>query len=318
MTPETPLVVIRCATYNQAAYIRQCLDGFVMQRTDFAFVAIVHDDCSTDGTDDIVREYAQRYPNIIKPIFETENQYSKGDGSLSRIMNQACNNTGAKYMAMCEGDDYWTDPLKLQKQVDFLENHPEYELVFTNRNILKNGEIKPSYHPMREYSSIDILSGFIPGFQTLLLKIDNEKRALISKYNGKINGDILIPYIYSTFHPIYCLPDITATYRYSGYGVHSSLKKQQLFETSIRHFFIFHEQFNFPANNVLYRLHARLLFEYCWSDLYQLNTKSLISGVKYIHNIYKDSPCKSLKILPNFIHVLCKQVFGIIKYKIRR
>ena len=115
MTPTTPLVAIRCITYNQAAYIRQCLDGFVMQRTDFAFVAIVHDDCSTDGTDDIVREYAQRYPHIIKPIFETENQYSKGDGSLSRIMTQACNNTGAKYIAMCEGDDYWTDPLKLQK-----------------------------------------------------------------------------------------------------------------------------------------------------------------------------------------------------------
>ena len=126
MSSPTPLVAIRCITYNHAPYIRQCLDGFVMQRTDFAFVAIVHDDCSTDGTDDIVREYAQRYPNIIKPIFETENQYSKGDGSLSRIMTQACNNTSAKYIAMCEGDDYWTDPLKLQKQVDFLENHPEY------------------------------------------------------------------------------------------------------------------------------------------------------------------------------------------------
>lgn len=125
MTSQTPLVAIKCITYNQAPYIRQCLDGFIMQRTDFPFVAIVHDDCSTDGTDVIVREYAQRYPNIIKPIFETENQYSKGDGSLSRIMTQACNNTGAKYIAMCEGDDYWTDPLKLQKQVDFLENHPE-------------------------------------------------------------------------------------------------------------------------------------------------------------------------------------------------
>ena len=130
MKSPTPLVAIHCITYNHAAYIRQCLDGFVMQRTDFAFVAIVHDDCSTDGTDNIVREYAQRYPHIIKPIFETENQYSKGDGSLSRIMTQACNNTGAKYIAMCEGDDYWTDPLKLQKQVDFLEKHPECSLCY--------------------------------------------------------------------------------------------------------------------------------------------------------------------------------------------
>ena len=96
MTTQKPLVAIRCITYNQAPYIRQCLDGFIMQRTDFPFVAIVHDDCSTDGTDAIVREYAERYPDIIKPIFETENQYSKRDGSLSKIMTNACNETGAK------------------------------------------------------------------------------------------------------------------------------------------------------------------------------------------------------------------------------
>ena len=80
-------VTIRCITYNQKDYIRQCLDGFVMQRTNFRFEAIVHDDASTDGTAEIVREYAEKYPDIVKPIFETENQYSKHDGSLGRIMN---------------------------------------------------------------------------------------------------------------------------------------------------------------------------------------------------------------------------------------
>lgn len=115
-----PLVSIRCLTYNHAPYIRQCLDGFVMQKTNFKFEAIVHDDASTDGTADIVREYATKYPDIIKPILETENQYSKHDGSLKRIMNAAIS-PSAKYIAMCEGDDYWTDPYKLQKQVDFLE-----------------------------------------------------------------------------------------------------------------------------------------------------------------------------------------------------
>lgn len=122
-----PLVSIRCCTYNHAPYIRQCLDGFVMQKTNFKFEAIVHDDASTDGTADIVREYASKYPDIIKPIYETENQYSKQDGSLSRIMNAAVS-PSAKYIALCEGDDYWTDPYKLQKQVDFLETNPEYSL----------------------------------------------------------------------------------------------------------------------------------------------------------------------------------------------
>ena len=158
-------VTIRCITYNQKDYIRQCLDGFVMQRTNFRFEAIVHDDASTDGTAEIVREYAEKYPDIIKPIFETENQYSKHDGSLGRIMNA---NTRGKYVAICEGDDYWTDPLKLQKQADFLDANPQCSLTYhacknvfstpCKVNILCGESVKESY------SYIDILS-FYP-FQT--------------------------------------------------------------------------------------------------------------------------------------------------------
>ena len=158
-------VTVRCITYNQKDYIRQCLDGFVMQRTNFRFEAIVHDDASTDGTDEIVREYAEKYPDIIKPILETENQYSKHDGSLGRIMNA---NTRGKYVAICEGDDYWTDPLKLQKQADFLDANPQCSLTYhacknvfstpCKVNILYGECVKESY------SDIDILS--IYPFQT--------------------------------------------------------------------------------------------------------------------------------------------------------
>lgn len=126
------MVTIRCVAYNHEPYIRECLEGFVMQKTNFRFEAIVHDDASTDGTANIIREYAEKYPDIIKPIFETENQYSKRDGSLRRIMNS---HMKGKYIAMCEGDDYWIDPYKLQKQVDYLEKHAEYGLVF---GVVKN------------------------------------------------------------------------------------------------------------------------------------------------------------------------------------
>ena len=119
------LVSIQCLVYNHEPYLRQCLDGFVMQKTNFKFEAIVHDDVSTDGSAAIIHEYAEKYPDIIKPIFETENQYSKKDGSLMKIMNSACK---GKYIALCEGDDYWIDPLKLQKQVDFLEKNLEYTM----------------------------------------------------------------------------------------------------------------------------------------------------------------------------------------------
>lgn len=126
---SNPLMVsIRCIAYNQEAYIRQCLDGFVMQKTNFRFEAIVHDDASTDGTADIIKEYAAKYPDIIKPILESENQYSKGGNILYNIME---NHLYGKYVCICEGDDYWTDPNKLQKQVDYLESHPDCVLVHT-------------------------------------------------------------------------------------------------------------------------------------------------------------------------------------------
>lgn len=133
-----PLVVIHCITYNHEQYICDALDGFVMQKTDFPFVAIVHDDASTDNTAEIIKDYAEKYPDIIFPIFETENQYSKKNGSLTLIMNTACQATGAKYIAMCEGDDYWTDPLKLKKQVAFLEKNLEYSMCFHKVKVLEN------------------------------------------------------------------------------------------------------------------------------------------------------------------------------------
>lgn len=123
---EKVKVLIRCCTYNHEKYIAQALDGFVMQQTNFKFVAIVHDDASTDRTAEIVNEYAEKYPDIIKPIFETENLYSKHDGSLRKVMDDACLQYEPLYIAVCEGDDYWTDPYKLQKQVDFLDTHPDF------------------------------------------------------------------------------------------------------------------------------------------------------------------------------------------------
>lgn len=124
MSNNIPLVSICSITYNHAPYIRQCLDGFLMQKTNFKYEIIIHDDASTDGTTEIIKEYAEKYPDLILPIFQTENQYSKGvRGIYAKFVYPRAK---GKYIALCEGDDYWTDPLKLQKQVDFLEANPEY------------------------------------------------------------------------------------------------------------------------------------------------------------------------------------------------
>lgn len=149
MKQEEPiLVAIHCLVYNHEPYLRDCFEGFVMQKTNFRFVAIVHEDCSMDNSAEIIREYAEKYPDIIKPIYETENQYSKHDGSLGRIMNAAIDATGAKYIAMCEGDDYWTDPYKLQKQVDILEADESLMLCCTACSVVdSHSTILASVHP---------------------------------------------------------------------------------------------------------------------------------------------------------------------------
>ena len=126
---KNPTVTVWCLTYNQKEFIKDALDGFVMQKTSFPFEVIVHDDASTDGTTNIVNEYAKKYPEIIKPMIETENQWQKGGlKHIISIMNEK--HRRGKYIAFCEGDDYWTDSLKLQRQVDFLEGHSEYSMCF--------------------------------------------------------------------------------------------------------------------------------------------------------------------------------------------
>ena len=123
------MVTIHCLVYNHEKYLRQCLDGFVNQKTNFKYKAVVHDDASTDRSAEIIREYSMRYPTIIEPIIETENLYTKGFAKLAAVMDEAC--TKGRYIAFCEGDDYWSDPYKLQKQFDYMENHPECSLLHT-------------------------------------------------------------------------------------------------------------------------------------------------------------------------------------------
>lgn len=125
---------IACITYNHAPYIRQCLDGFIMQQTDFDYEIVIHDDASTDGTKDIVLEYCSKYPNLFRPILQKQNRYKEGKGIFARFVFPECR---GKYIAMCEGDDYWTDPLKLQKQVDYLENNPDCVLTCHQYKILQ-------------------------------------------------------------------------------------------------------------------------------------------------------------------------------------
>jgi glycosyltransferase involved in cell wall biosynthesis len=133
------MVSIACITYNHERYIRSALDGFLMQKTDFVYEILVHDDASTDKTALILKEYEQKYPDKVKPIYQKENQYSKG---INIMQTYVWPQARGKYLAICEGDDYWTDPLKLQKQVEALENHPEINICAHSTRVEQGGKFK--------------------------------------------------------------------------------------------------------------------------------------------------------------------------------
>lgn len=150
------MVSILCLTYNHKGFIRDAIDGFLMQKTGFEFEILVHDDASTDGTADIIREYARKYPDIIKPYFQTENQFSKaGEYPYMFIYRLA----RGKYIATCDGDDYWTDPTKLQKQFDFLEANPEYVMCFHDYVTFQNGGFGlPDAEKPKDWTSEELMN----------------------------------------------------------------------------------------------------------------------------------------------------------------
>ena len=124
-----PLVSICCTTFNHAPYLRRTLDGFLAQKCDFPFEILIHDDASTDGTVDLIVEYAKRCPGLLRPMYERENQYSQGVP-----INETFNFPRArgKYIALCEGDDYWCDETKLARQIAHMESDPACTFCFTN------------------------------------------------------------------------------------------------------------------------------------------------------------------------------------------
>ena len=141
---ESIKVSVYCMAYNHAPYIKSALDGFVNQKTSFKYEVFVHDDASTDGTAEIIKEYANKYPDIIKPVLETENQYSKGVIVLNQILFPMMS---GKYIGICEGDDYWCDDRKLQLEYDFLEKHLDYSACTHNSLIhdCKTGKERPMF-----------------------------------------------------------------------------------------------------------------------------------------------------------------------------
>lgn len=138
---EVPLVSVWMVTYNHVEFIRKSLDSIISQKTNFSYEIVIGDDCSTDGTQSIIKEFEEKYPGIFKPVY-----HQKNVGAYNNAYQYCYPLLKGKYIACLEGDDYWDDENKLQKQVDFLENNQDYTICWTKYKILKEDQTITGIH----------------------------------------------------------------------------------------------------------------------------------------------------------------------------
>lgn len=211
-------VTVLCVTYNHRAYIGQCLESLVVQKTNFPFEVIVHDDASTDGSAEIIRDYADRYPHIIKPILQEENQWRKGKTMSKTFIYPHI--TG-EYVSYCEGDDYWTDENKLQKQVDFLDAHPDYAVCFHPVSIKWEGGVRadsvfpsPAYRFHKtDLELSDLLKQNFIQTNSVLLRWRFHKDPYDLIPDRILPGDWFIFLLHAELGKIKMLPDVMGVYR---------------------------------------------------------------------------------------------------------
>ena len=277
-----PFVSVCCLTYNHYKYIQFAIEGFLMQKTNFSFEIIIHDDASDDGTTNILKDYQKEYPELITCIFQQNNLYSKGLNPLAYYVLPICK---GNYIALCEGDDYWTDPYKLQKQVDILEAHPEFSMCFTGRNVVdKNNKfIRQEKYTRKIHQTKDVVEGFIPSTQTVLFRNYKDLKFFRQRNSNHPSGDRLITYYCSLMGDIYYLDEITACYRESGEGVWSSFDAIAKREKRLERFREFYRILGIEKNNL--NLIDRSLYEFYSRIRFEINHP--IKLIKNFHKLYK-------------------------------
>jgi len=240
-----PLVSIRTSTYQHVKYIRQCIEGVLMQKTTFPFEYIIGEDYSTDGTREIVFEYAKNHPDIIRVITADYNVGAKANG------RRCYNVVRGKYIAICEGDDYWTDPYKLQKQIDVLDANPQYSMCFHNAYIIWEGKKKRREfcsYKKTVYNTIDLIekNWFIPTQSIVYRKSVYEYEEWM---NYVLGGDYALQLFLSTKGDIAYINEIMSVYRKNPGSLGAKLKPSYstLRTLELLSYFNYYTEFNYDV-----------------------------------------------------------------------
>ena len=251
MSSERPVVSVCTITYNHERYIAKAIEGVVNQKCNFTFEMVIGEDGSKDGTRAIIEKYAAKYPGIIVPLFAEKNQGAKANATNSLM------HCRGRYIAFLEGDDYWTDPNKLQRQFDFLEANPEYVMCFTRVDVIDEDE-KPAPDPYpvltkEDFDFDDIVLAekvFIPTptmfFRNIL------PRPLPAFYVNAQSGDIAMHLLLSDKGKLKCLPGKTGIYREHPGGITKTEKaKAEFIKQLFTLFLSVNEYFEFRHDKVI-------------------------------------------------------------------
>ena len=325
-------VSICCLTYNHEPYIKQCLEGFIEQETDFEFEVLIHDDASTDNTTNIIREYEKRYPNMIKPIYQRENQFSKG---IKPTVNYNFPRAQGKYIAMCEGDDYWTDPLKLQKQVDILEHNLDciachhwqsYSYFRDNEWVIEDAPFgeREGYLPKEKSTVKDIFANKLRiKTRTVMYRNIIDEEFFPDWFRNCDFGDVPLSMLMGRYGDFYFLDEVMAVYRQTNKGVSTT----GLAQMGRRKFYVEHfkkwikiwDEAN-KFYNYVYQEQARATVSYFYSIIFKNTSPTVKSYLELLRfNMNRQVPAsKSLThlklIFNNFLNTQKTRVVQKLKH----
>ncbi len=294
-----PLMVsITCVAFNHENYIEQTLDSFLMQETNFSFEILIHDDVSTDRTVEIIKEYAKKFPNIVKPIYQSVNQFSQGNNPMAFLFPKV----KGKYMAFCDGDDYWTDNQKLKIQVEEMEKFPEINMSFHPAYKLINGKIdgilSKQANKNRIFTTHEIVLGggeFCPTASLMF------RSRVISDFpdwfNRIIPGDYPIQIIGSVQAGALYIDRCMSAYRMGEVGTWSSISKDNS-KKQKEHLLSFHSMLNRInkfLNNKLEDEIETLIYD---SSLAFIKRRTIDIEIRdEVFNIYRNIFSKKQKLL---------------------
>lgn len=277
------MVSIVVACYNHEKFIAQAIESFLMQKTSFKVEILINDDASNDGTVAILKEYEDKFPNLFRIFYQNENQYSKGVKPWFHILFPQAR---GKYIALCDADDYWIDPLKMQKQVDFLQDNEDYILCYTNTSVVnEKGEMikeKAIDNSDQTIFTHDDMPLYVPTLTRLFRNIHLDT---LPK-NDVPGGDTFLVVWQSKFGKIKFMDQITAAYREHQGGIYSSRniseKYMHLLETRLCCLDIINDSVRVK----FYKIIFNLIIDLKCID----NTKSRLYLLKFLKIYFKQMP----------------------------